>query len=157
MLFNQLLSFLPCAGGEGQCALTVEPLPWRPPSARRRWQMLSCLFLFSKVLPKQATQLCSKKTQDGLSREDSMRDWEATELIKPKFPFLTCFALRFAGQWVGFCCSCGGRCFCGYLSAAITADTGGKPQLGEPNSNVALSTGEERIGLKLNPFTYYTV
>lgn len=81
--------------GRGQRALTVGPRPRRPPSARRKWQMLSCLFLFSKVLPKQATQMCSKKTQDGLSGEDSMHDWEAAGLIEPKFPFLSCFALRF--------------------------------------------------------------
>ena len=80
--------------GKGQCALTVGPLPRRPPSTRRKWQT-SCPFLFSKVLPKQATQMSSKKTQDGLSREDSLHDWEAAKLIEPKFPFLSCFALRF--------------------------------------------------------------
>lgn len=88
-----MLSSLPLTGGKD--SETVGPLPWRPPSTWRKWQMLSCLFLFSKVLPKQATQMSSKKTQDGLSREDSLHDWEAAELIEPKFPFLSRFALGF--------------------------------------------------------------
>lgn len=80
--------------GKGQCALTVGPLPWRPLSTQRKWQTLSCLFLFSKVQPNQATQTSSKKTQDGLSGKDSLHDWEAAKLMEPEFPCLSCFALR---------------------------------------------------------------